>query len=122
MRTERPATTLTTGAVRLEVIFEPAPGQKLDLSFGPATRLEVTASPPELLAAGVGVTEDLTRELILRPGVGVLQVTAQAATCDAEAEYPACHLTRQDWGVPIEVADGGARRLPLVLRGLDVSS
>jgi thiol-disulfide isomerase/thioredoxin len=122
MRTERPATTLTPGAVRLDVIFEPAPGQKLDLSFGPATRLEVTVSPPELLAAGVGVGEELTRELVLRPGVGVLQVTAQAATCDAEAEFPACHLTRQDWGVPIEVVEGGGQRLPLVLRGLDVSS
>jgi thiol-disulfide isomerase/thioredoxin len=121
MRTERPATTLTTGNIRLDVIFEPAPGQKLDTSFGPATRLEVTASPPELLAAGVGVGKELSRELVLRPGVGVLQVTAQAATCDAEAEHPACHLTRQDWGVPIEVAPGGADRLPLVLRGLDRS-
>jgi thiol-disulfide isomerase/thioredoxin len=120
MRTERPATTLTTGSIRLEVIFEPAPGQKLDVSYGPATRLEVSASPPELLAAGVGVGEDLSRELVLRPGVGVLQVVAQAATCDAEAEHPACHLTRQDWGVPIEVADGGEGRLALVLRGLDV--
>ncbi|GAA1030291.1 redoxin domain-containing protein [Virgisporangium ochraceum] len=122
MRTERPVTTLTPGAITLDVIFEPAPGQKLDVSFGPATRLEVTAWPPELLAAGVGVTEALSRELVLRPGVGVLQITAQAATCDAEAEHPACHLTRQDWGVPIEVAEGGAERLPLVLRGLDVSS
>ena len=32
---------------------------------------------------------------------------------------PACHLTRQDWGVPVRVVDGAATRLPLVLRGLD---
>jgi hypothetical protein len=53
---------------------------------------------------------------------GVLQVVAQAATCDAEAEHPACHLTRQDWGVPIAVSPDGARRLPLILRGLDTRS
>ena len=48
---------------------------------------------------------------------GVIQVTAQAATCDAEAEFAACHLTRQDWGVPVRVTPDGARRLSLVLRG-----
>jgi thiol-disulfide isomerase/thioredoxin len=119
MRTERPVTTVTPGAVRLDVIFEPAPGQKLDASFGPAVRVEVSASPPELLAAGVGVGHDLRRELRLRPGEGVLQITAQVATCDADGPHPACHLTRQDWGVPVRVVDGGADRLPLVLRGLD---
>ncbi len=50
---------------------------------------------------------------------GVLQVVAQAATCDADVEYAACHLTRQDWGVPILVGPDGAARLPLILRGLD---
>jgi thiol-disulfide isomerase/thioredoxin len=119
MRTERPVTTLTTGAVRLDVIFEPPPGQKLDSSFGPAVRVEVSASPPELLAAGVGVGNELGRDLTLRAGEGVLQITAQAATCDVDAPHPACHLTRQDWGVPVTVVDGGADRLPLVLRGLD---
>jgi hypothetical protein len=119
MRAERPATTLTPGAVRLEVVFEPAPGQKLDTSFGPAVRVEVSASPPELLAAGVGVGHELSRELRLRRGEGVLQITAQAATCDADDPHPACHLTRQDWGVPVQVTDGGADRLVLVLRGLD---
>jgi thiol-disulfide isomerase/thioredoxin len=119
MKTERPATTLTPGAVRLEVIFEPAPGQKLDTSFGPAVRVEVSASPPELLAAGVGVGHELGRDLTLRAGEGVLQITAQAATCDADGPHPACHLTRQDWAVPVTVVDGGTDRLPLVLRGLD---
>ena len=49
----------------------------------------------------------------------MLQVTAQAATCDADVEHAACHLTRQDWGVPVRVVADGATRLPLVLRGLD---
>ena len=120
-RTERPSTMLAPGEVELDLIFEPAPGQKLDESFGPSTRLEVSASPPELLLEGAGVTQSLRRRLVLSPDVteGVLQVVAQAATCDIDAEFPACHLTRQDWGVPIRVAGDGATRLPLVLRGLD---
>jgi thiol-disulfide isomerase/thioredoxin len=120
-RTERPPTDLASGEVTLDVVFTPAPGQKLDESFGPSTRLEVSASPPELLLDGGGTTTELSRRLVLNPAVpeGVLQVVAQAATCDAEAEHAACHLTRQDWGVPIRLAREGATRLPLVLRGID---
>jgi thiol-disulfide isomerase/thioredoxin len=120
-RTERPPTMLAPGEVELDLIFRPAPGQKLDESFGPSTRLEVSASPPNLLVEGAGITTALRRRLVISPDVanGVLQVTAQAATCDVEAEFPACHLTRQDWGVPIQVVAGGAVRLPLILRGLD---
>jgi thiol-disulfide isomerase/thioredoxin len=121
MRTERPATLLAPGPVTLDVIFTPAPGQKLDDSFGPSTRLQVTASPPELLVDGAGATTDLSRRIVIAEGIagGVLQVVAQAATCDSGAEYPACYLTRQDWGVPITVTSDGADRLPLILRGLD---
>ena len=118
-RTERPPSSLAPGEVTLDVIFTPAPGQKLDETFGPSTRLEVSASPPELLVEGGGVTTDLSRRLVLAEGTGVLQVVAQAATCDADVEHAACHLTRQDWGVPILVEPGAADRLPLVLRGLD---
>ncbi len=121
MKTERPPTMLRPGTVALDVIFTPAPGQKLDESFGPSTRLQVTASPPELLVAGSGATVELSRELVIADGIdgGVLQVVAQAATCDADVEFAACHLTRQDWGVPIKVVADGADRLPLILRGLD---
>ena len=120
-RTERPPTDLAGGTITLDVIFTPAPGQKLDESFGPSTRVVVSASPPELLLDGAGVSTDLSRELVLNPEVptGVLQITAQAATCDAEAEHAACHLTRQDWGVPLRITPDGATRLPLILRGLD---
>lgn len=120
-RTERKPTELRAGEVTLEVIFTPAPGQKLDDTYGPSTRLVVSASPPELLLAGAGTNTELTRRLVLNGAVseGVLQVTAQAATCDADVEHAACHLTRQDWGVPIRVTDEAADRLPLVLRGMD---
>jgi thiol-disulfide isomerase/thioredoxin len=118
-RTERPPSRLAVGDVTLDVIFTPAPGQKLDEIFGPSTRLEVSAVPSELLIDGGGATTELSRRLVLAEGEGVLQVVAQAATCDADAEHAACHLTRQDWGVPIIVAPGGDARLPLVLRGLD---
>jgi sugar lactone lactonase YvrE len=121
LRTERPPTLLAAGEVALRVVFTPAPGQKLDESFGPSTRLEVSASPPELLLEGAGTTTELDRTLVLSGAVssGVLQVVAQAATCDVDAEHAACHLTRQDWGVPIVVTADGASRLPLILRGMD---
>jgi thiol-disulfide isomerase/thioredoxin len=120
-RTERPPSPLAPGEVTLDVVFTPAPGQKLDLTYGPSTRLEVSASPPELLVDGAGVGTELSRRLVLNAGVpsGVLQVVAQAATCDADVEHAACHLTRQDWGVPIRVTADGPTRLPLILRGLD---
>jgi thiol-disulfide isomerase/thioredoxin len=120
-RTERPPSHLAPGEVTLDVIFTPAPGQKLDSQFGSPVRLVVSASPAELLLEGEGTTTDLSRKIVLNPDVpkGVLQVVAQAATCDVDAEYGACHLTRQDWGVPIVIDPAGPNRLPLVLRGLD---
>jgi hypothetical protein len=120
-QTERPASPIAPGILTLDVIFTPAPGQKLDTQFGPSTRLEISASPPELLLAGSGVTTQLTRVLEINPAVsnGVLQVVAQAATCDIDEEFPACHLTRQDWGVPVVVSPEGPHRLPLILRGMD---
>ncbi|MBO4159577.1 NHL domain-containing thioredoxin family protein [Micromonospora antibiotica] len=120
-RLERKPTDVAAGEVTLDVIFTPAPGQKLDETYGPSTRLVVSASPPELLVEGAGTGTELSRRLVIDPAVpqGVLQVTAQAATCDADVEHAACHLTRQDWGVPVRVVDDGATRVPLVLRGLD---
>ena len=38
------------GPLTVAVVFEPAPGQRLDDRYGPSTRLQVSASPPELLA------------------------------------------------------------------------
>ena len=120
MRTERPPTALAAGPVRLAVLFTPAPGQKLDDSLGPATRLAVSASPAGLLRVGGGTGTELSRTLVLDPdaGPGVLQVIAQAATCDADSPHPACHLARQDWGVPVTVVPDGAAELPLVLQHL----
>ncbi|MDI5940988.1 alkyl hydroperoxide reductase, partial [Micromonospora sp. DH15] len=120
-RTERKPMEVAAGEVTLDVVFAPAPGQKLDETYGPSTRLVVSASPPELLAEGAGTGTELSRRLVVDGSVagGVLQVTAQAATCDADVEHAACHLTRQDWGVPVRVVEGGPARLPLVLRGLD---
>jgi hypothetical protein len=47
----------------------------------------------------------------------VLNVTAQAASCDEAGEHPACYLARQDWGVPVEIAEDGGAELRLVLLG-----
>ena len=115
--TQRPVTDLAAGAVQLEVVFEPPPGQHLDERDGPATRLVVTASPPELLVDGAGAGPGLRRRLLLAGAEGVLHVAATAASCDEGVEHPACHITQQDWGIPVRLVDGAGDRLDLVLRG-----
>jgi hypothetical protein len=117
LTTQRPATDLAAGPVRLVVEFRPPPGRTLDDRYGPATLVTVTASPSELLRSGAGESSDLVRTLELAEGSGVLHVTAQAASCDEGAEHPACYLARQDWGVPIRVRSGGAAELVLPLLG-----
>ncbi|MGW2636355.1 thioredoxin-like domain-containing protein [Streptomyces sp. NPDC001348] len=122
-RTQRAATEVAPGALRLDVVFQAPAGQKLDTRYGPSTRLLVSATPPGLLLKGEGADTDLSRTLELDPEVteGVLHVSAMAASCDDDPanEYPACHVHQQDWGVPIRITEGGADRLPLVLAGMD---
>ncbi|MGQ5634360.1 MULTISPECIES: NHL domain-containing thioredoxin family protein [unclassified Streptomyces] len=122
-RTRRAATEVAPGRLRLDVVFQAPPGQKLDTRYGPSTRLLVSATPPGLLLEGEGAGTDLSRDLELNPEVaeGVLHVSAMAASCDDDPanDYPACHVHQQDWGVPVRLTDGGADRLPLVLAGMD---
>ncbi|MFF3860615.1 NHL domain-containing thioredoxin family protein [Streptomyces sp. NPDC002209] len=122
-RTQRAATEVAPGTLRLDVVFQAPTGQKLDTRYGPSTRLLVSSTPPELLVAGEGAGTDLFRELALNPDVteGVLHVSAMAASCDDDPanEYPACHVHQQDWGVPVTVTAAGTSRLPLVLAGMD---
>ncbi|MFI9828244.1 thioredoxin-like domain-containing protein [Streptomyces sp. NPDC051913] len=124
-RTQRAATEVAPGELRLDVVFQAPAGQKLDTRYGPSTRLLVSSTPPELLldGEGEGAGTDLSRVLRLDPAVGegVLHVSAMAASCDddPEIEYPACHVHQQDWGVPVRLVEGGADRLPLVLAGMD---
>ncbi|MEW2486024.1 NHL domain-containing thioredoxin family protein [Streptomyces sp. NPDC048411] len=122
-RTQRAATEISPGSLRLDVVFQAPAGQKLDTRYGPSTRLLVSSTPPELLAEGAGPGTELFRDLVLADGVteGVLHVSAMAASCDddPENEYPACHVHQQDWGVPVRVSAQGTPRLPLVLAGMD---
>ncbi|MGW4672935.1 thioredoxin-like domain-containing protein [Streptomyces sp. NPDC004324] len=122
-RTQRAATEVAPGGLRLDVIFQAPAGQKLDTRYGPSTRLLVSSTPPGLLLEGEGAGTDLSRALELNPAVteGVLHVSAMAASCDDDPsnEYPACHVHQQDWGVPVRLTEEGARRLPLVLAGMD---
>jgi thiol-disulfide isomerase/thioredoxin len=122
-KVQRPPTELAPGEIELVVVFQPPPGQKLDERYGPSTRLEITASPPELLVDGAGVSTDLSRRIVLADNIenGVLHIVAQAASCDDDpaVEHPVCRLTRQDWGVPVRMADTAVRRLPLVMGGMD---
>ncbi|MEU2582714.1 thioredoxin-like domain-containing protein [Streptomyces avermitilis] len=122
-RTQRAATEVAPGRLQLDVIFQAPAGQKLDIRYGPSTRLLVSSTPPELLVNGEGADTDLSRTLELNPAIseGVLHVSAMAASCDDDPanEYPACHVHQQDWGVPVRLTEGGADRLPLVLAGMD---
>ncbi|MFE6744380.1 NHL domain-containing thioredoxin family protein [Kitasatospora purpeofusca] len=122
-RTRRAATEVAPGALQLDVVFRAPTGQKLDERYGPSTRLLVSSTPPELLVSGAGADSALSRELVLSAEVteGVLHVSAMAASCDDDPaiEYPACHVHQQDWGVPVRLTADGARRLPLVLAGME---
>lgn len=121
-RTQRPVTELRAGTVELRVAFLPPPGRKLDERYGPSSQLSVSASPAGLLIAGAGSGTELSRTLELAGtpgGEAVLHIIAQAASCDEDPanEHPACHLARQDWGVPIRLVDGGDGELVLTLLG-----
>ncbi|WP_405600013.1 redoxin domain-containing protein [Streptomyces sp. NBC_01410] len=122
-RTQRAATEVAGGKLRLDVVFQAPAGQKLDTRYGPSTRLLVSSTPPGLLISGEGAGTDLARDLEIDPAVaeGVLHVSAMAASCDDDPsnEYPACHVHQQDWGVPVRVSADGVTRLPLVLAGMD---
>ena len=117
------------GDVDLAVVFTPPTGQKLDDRFGPASHLVVSSSPPELLITGSGEGTELRRLLELADptltGVteGVLHVSVRAASCDnpdgpGAAQFPACHIHQQDWGVPVRINGDGQSRLVLLLAGL----
>lgn len=119
----RETTEAAPGTLRLEVAFRAPTGQKLDLRYGPATRLVVSATPPELLCAGEGAGTGLSRSLDLNPSVpeGVLHVSATAASCDDDPEipYPACHVHEEEWEIPVRLVEGASDRLSLVLAGAD---
>ncbi|MCM1943247.1 NHL domain-containing thioredoxin family protein [Streptomyces sp. G3] len=118
-------TEVASGTLRLEVAFRAPDGQKLDLRYGPATRLLVSATPPELLRAGAGGGTDLSRSLDLDPAVpeGLLHVSATAASCDDDPDipYPACHVHQKEWTVPVRLVEGANDRLRLVLTGVDAA-
>ncbi|MBE7325807.1 redoxin domain-containing protein [Nocardioides sp. Y6] len=118
-RTQRPVTEVSA-EVELVVDFTPPPGQKVDDRFGPPSQLLVSATPEALLREGAGRGTDLVRRLVLDPAVGegVLHVAARAASCDADGgEGAACHMVKQDWGVPVRVVPGTENDLRLPLGG-----
>jgi sugar lactone lactonase YvrE len=126
-RTKRPTTTINDASLDLEIGFTVPAGQKLDDRWGDPTHLQVSSTPPELITAGAGGEDGLTRSLTLNPEVssGVLHITVRAAACDGEpgGEIPlhaACHLYQQDWGIPVVLDPGGDSQLHLDLRGTNV--
>ena len=118
LHTQRPVTGVRPGPLTLRVEFMPPPGQKLDDRYGPSSHLVVSSSPPDLLIEGAGSGRDLTREVMVSDAVasGVIHVSARAASCDdGAAEFAACHVHQQDWGVPVAVDASGVSELTLPL-------
>ena len=118
MQSQRPPQIMRPGPATVEVTFSPPPGQKLDDRYGPSVHLTISATPPELVEEGAGSAAALSRLVRLSGDVrsGVLHVSARAASCDdGDAEFPACHVHQQDWGVPIEISDDGVNVLTLPL-------
>jgi hypothetical protein len=120
MRTIRPGLRLAPGEVRIEVVFEPPPGEKRDDRYGPSTHLVVGSTPPELLIEGAGSGSDLERTVVINAGIteGVLHVAGKGASCDDVSgpdAHAACHIHQQDWGIPIVVVDDGESVVVLTL-------
>lgn len=118
MQSQRPAVPLRPGTIALEVLFTPPPGQKLDDRYGVAVHVAVSSTPAELLEEGAGSGGELRRVIRMGDAVdgGVLHVSARVASCDdGDAEFPACHVHQQDWGVPVLVSTEGAAELTLPL-------
>jgi hypothetical protein len=115
--TPRPATALGVGAVELEVVFVPPPGAHLDERDGPATRLVVTASPPELLADGGGGGTGLRRRLVLAGTEGVLHVAATAGLVRRGRRAPGVPHHPAGLGHPRAARQRRTDVLELVLRG-----
>lgn len=120
MRTTRPALEVSSGAVELNVVFTPPPGQKFDERYGPSTALVVSSTPKELLLEGAGTYRELIQGLKINPDVteGVLHVAARGASCDDDGtEFATCHIHQQDWGIPVRISSSGTRVVQLVLSG-----
>lgn len=122
-RTQRAATEVAPGTLRLDVVFQAPSGQKLDTRYGPSTRLLVSSTPPELLmrrrrrrdrpvpGARAEPGRHRGRAARLRDG-GVLRRRSGQ-------RVPGLPRPPAGLGVPVRVTDGGAARLPLVLAGMD---
>ncbi len=123
-QTQRPAHGRRAGAGRA--------GGGLRAAGRSAPRREVRPGDPpggDRLAGGAA---GLRRRRLDRPdalaGAGVRRAVGGAARrgdggllrrSDRRGEHPACHITQQDWGIPLELVAGGSPRVALVLRGLD---
>ena len=107
---KRPPSELEPGEVTLTSSSSHRPGRS-SISASVTRPARGLRLPSSLLLEGEGVTTTLRRRLVLNPDVSRCAASvAQAATCDAEAEHAACHLTRQDWGVPIVLSANGSAR------------
>lgn len=118
-RSQRPPTPIRRGLLHLDIAFTAPAGQKLDDRYGTATHVVISSTPADLLLDGPYAGPDLRHTLRIADGFssGVLHVAARAASCDVNAEFPACHVHQQDWGVPLVITADGSDALTLALGG-----
>ncbi|GAB2935413.1 thioredoxin-like domain-containing protein [Rhodococcus aerolatus] len=105
-----PVPDVAPGPVELRVRLTVPDGTRTDDRDGPATRLDVTATPAGLLADTTGT--GLTRTLTLT-GEGQLHVRARAALCEAGTEHPVCRVVEGRWDVDVRAGGTTALVLPL---------
>ncbi|MEO8106252.1 MAG: NHL domain-containing thioredoxin family protein [Actinomycetes bacterium] len=118
LQTHRPATGVRAGRLGVRVDFTPPPGQKLDDRYGPSAHLVISSTPAELLVGGAGSGTELVRDVVVSDTVssGVIHVSARAASCDdGFAEFAACHVHQQDWGIPVIVSAAASATTELTL-------
>ena len=118
LHTQRPTTAVAAGRLVVRIDFTPPPGQKVDDRYGPSAHLVVSSTPPDLLISGAGSSADLVREVVVSDAMssGIIHASARAASCDdGDAEFAACHVHQQDWGIPVEVTEEGVSELTLAL-------
>ena len=80
-----------------------AAGQKLDDRYGPPTQLVVEATPAALLREGAGRAPTSPAALVLDPPSATACCTSpyRRRRATSTGEFAACHMHRQDWGVPV---------------------
>lgn len=109
--------TEVASAVALKIVLDLPEPMHVDDSADAPSRLTITSTPPSLIKAGGGASDDLTARLELDETVesGTLHVSAVVAACDDTQGV--CTVISQDWNLHVTVKAGGAKEVKVILSG-----